>query len=177
MRAVERNRPSPALVLAALALVFAMVGTAIAGPDAISNKVTKSKVKKIAKKQINKAAPGLSVASAKNADDADQLDGLDSSAFATRLWAVVDENKALVRSTGGVTVRDVGGGGTEVDFGRNLRECAASATLNIDDPNSDPPAGEIGTAPRMGNPNAIFVATLNSAGVSTAAGFVLTVDC
>jgi hypothetical protein len=68
MKSFNSSRPSPALVLAALALVFAMVGTAIAGPDAISDKITKSKVKKISKKQINKAAPDLSVASADSAN-------------------------------------------------------------------------------------------------------------
>jgi hypothetical protein len=55
MKLSQGSRPSPALVLAALALVFAMVGTALAGPDAISNKITKPKVKKISKKQANKA--------------------------------------------------------------------------------------------------------------------------
>ena len=53
-----------------MALVFAMVGSAVAGTDGLSNKITKSKVKKIAKKQINKAAPGLSVAHADTADTA-----------------------------------------------------------------------------------------------------------
>jgi hypothetical protein len=60
------------MIVAALALVFAMVGTAVAGTDGISSKLTKSKVKKIAKKQANKQitarAPGLAVASAASAD-------------------------------------------------------------------------------------------------------------
>ena len=66
MNRSNASRPSPALVLAALALVFAMAGTAVAGPDAISSKITKSKVKKISNKQIAKAAPGLSVDNAEN---------------------------------------------------------------------------------------------------------------
>ena len=49
------------MVVAVCALVFAMVGSAVAGTDGLSNKITKAKVKKIAKKQISKAAPGLSV--------------------------------------------------------------------------------------------------------------------
>ena len=40
-------------MLAVLALVFAMVGTAIAGTDGLSGKITKSKVKSIAKKQAD----------------------------------------------------------------------------------------------------------------------------
>lgn len=180
MKLFKASGPSPAMVLAALALVFAMVGTAIAGPDAISNKITKPKVKNISKKQANKVLDqreaSLDVNSAKKADDADQLDGLDSTAFATRLWAVVDAAGTLVRGTDGVSVADAGSG-VEVDFGRNVTQCAASATLNVDNPNANPPAGEIGTAPRMGNPEAIFVQARTSAGVVTDAGFVAVVDC
>lgn len=63
-------RPSPALIVAALGLVLALGGTAIAAPDFVAKKVTKSKVRQIAKKQINKAAPGLSVDHATTADTA-----------------------------------------------------------------------------------------------------------
>jgi hypothetical protein len=62
------------MVVAVVALTFALAGTAIAGPDAITSAVTKSKVKKIAKqqanKQIKKKAGGLSVANAQNAVNA-----------------------------------------------------------------------------------------------------------
>jgi hypothetical protein len=68
------GRPSPAMVVAVLALVFAMVGSAVAGTDGLSNKITKAKVKKIAKKQANKVLDqrqgDLSVAKAKEADHA-----------------------------------------------------------------------------------------------------------
>jgi hypothetical protein len=68
------GRPSPAMIVAVLALVFAMVGSAVAGTDGLSSKITKSKVKKIAKKQANKVLDGrqgdLSVAKAKEADHA-----------------------------------------------------------------------------------------------------------
>ena len=52
------SRPSPAIVVAALALIAALAGTAVAGPGASSSAITKSKVKKIANKQINKLLPG-----------------------------------------------------------------------------------------------------------------------
>lgn len=58
------GRPSPAMLLAAVALVFAMVGTAVAGPGAIISKVKQSQVRQIAikqaKKQITKQAPTFS---------------------------------------------------------------------------------------------------------------------
>jgi hypothetical protein len=74
MRLISWSRPSPAMVVAVIALTGALAGTAIAGPDAITSAVTKSKVKKIAKqqanKQIKKKAGGLSVANAQNATNA-----------------------------------------------------------------------------------------------------------
>jgi hypothetical protein len=88
MEQIRASRPSPAIIVAVLALVAALAGTAIAGPQAISGALTKSTVKKIAKKQINKLAPALSVANAVNAQNAtnatnaDALEGQPASAFA-----------------------------------------------------------------------------------------------
>jgi hypothetical protein len=71
MRLNSGTRPSAATIVAVAALSVALVGTAVAGPDAITSAVTKSKVKKIAKKQANKQitkrAPGLSVLEAETA--------------------------------------------------------------------------------------------------------------
>jgi hypothetical protein len=55
----RRMRPSPAIVVAALALVAAVAGTAIAGTDATTSAINKKKVKKIATKQANKAIDGV----------------------------------------------------------------------------------------------------------------------
>ena len=78
-----RRRPSPAIVVAVLALVAAVAGTAIAAdPVATSSKLTKKKVKKTAKKvankQITKRAPGLSVANAATLDGHPPADFLSS---------------------------------------------------------------------------------------------------
>jgi hypothetical protein len=51
------SRPSPALIVAVIALTAAFAGTAIAGPGASTSAITKKKVKKIAKKQVNKRFP------------------------------------------------------------------------------------------------------------------------
>lgn len=65
------TRPSAAMIVAVAALSLALVGTAVAGPDAITSAVTKKSVKKVAKKQANKQitkrAPGLSVLEAETA--------------------------------------------------------------------------------------------------------------
>jgi hypothetical protein len=68
MQPKSRRRPSPAMILALIALTFALGGTALAGPSV--SKLTKSKVRTIADKEINKLAPGLSVANADKATTA-----------------------------------------------------------------------------------------------------------
>ena len=80
MQSSLMRRPSPAITVAALALVVALAGTAIAGPGTLTKPVTKPVVKKIASKQIKKLAPGLSVATA---GDADALGGQPPSAYAS----------------------------------------------------------------------------------------------
>ena len=52
-------RPSPAIVVAVMALVAAIAGTAVAGPGATTSKITKKKVTKIADNEINKLAPKI----------------------------------------------------------------------------------------------------------------------
>jgi hypothetical protein len=66
----QPRMPSPAILVAVLALVAALAGTAVAGPDASTSALTKSKVKRIADKVISKRAPTLSVAHAASADSA-----------------------------------------------------------------------------------------------------------
>jgi hypothetical protein len=76
-------RPSPALVIACIALFVAMGG---AGYAALKGK-DKKKVRAIADREITKQAPGLSVASAQNAANArnavnaDQLSGVAGSGY------------------------------------------------------------------------------------------------
>jgi len=74
------SRRSPATVVAVLALVAALAGTALAGETAttsVSKKQTKKIAKKQAKKQIAALAPGLSVAHADTADSATSADTAD----------------------------------------------------------------------------------------------------
>jgi hypothetical protein len=59
MRRIWHSRPSPALVVAVVALVAAMAGTAVAASPLVTSSakpVTKKKVKKIAKKVAKKQA-------------------------------------------------------------------------------------------------------------------------
>lgn len=74
MSMITRSRPSPAMVVAVVALSFALVGSAVAGTGALDRALTKSKVRAIAKKQANKVLnqreSGLNVNSAKTANSA-----------------------------------------------------------------------------------------------------------
>ena len=88
MRVFKGRRPSPSMIIASTALIIALAGTAVAAPTAIKSvldKGEKKQVKKIAKKEIRKAAPGLSVANAtnaQNATNADKLGGQPGSSYA-----------------------------------------------------------------------------------------------
>jgi len=98
-RLIKASRPSPAIVIAALALVAAVAGTAFAGPEASTSAINKKKVKKIATKQINKLAPDLSVASAQTANSAESANTANTAATA---------NTALnANAVGNVKVRRV----------------------------------------------------------------------
>lgn len=74
MTSPKRRRPSPAMIVAAIALIVALAGTAMAAPTAIKsilNKKEKKQAKNIAKNQINALAPTLSVKHATTAGSAD----------------------------------------------------------------------------------------------------------
>jgi hypothetical protein len=73
MSRIFHLRPSPAIVVAVLALVAALAGTAIAGQGATTSAVTKAKVKKVANKQINKRIPWKTQDIADNAITAPKL--------------------------------------------------------------------------------------------------------
>jgi hypothetical protein len=68
MRRFRIGRPSPAILVAVVALVAALAGTAVAGPGATTSKLNKAKVKLISQKQAKKVlkaeAPNLEVGSA-----------------------------------------------------------------------------------------------------------------
>ena len=99
MKVSVTKRPSPAIIVAVVALAFAMVGTAVAGTDGLSAKLTKSKVKSIAKKQADKELKAnvsrlarrtspTTPTNATTAANATQLNGQSSSAYASSATAV-----------------------------------------------------------------------------------------
>jgi hypothetical protein len=59
MRGINRSRPSPAIIVAVVALIAALAGTAVAGPGASTSALNRAKVKNIARKQANKAVQSI----------------------------------------------------------------------------------------------------------------------
>jgi hypothetical protein len=117
MGRIRGKKPSPAMLVSIVALVFAVAGTAVAGVATISvlNKKEKKQTRNIANKQIDKRASGLNVNSAKtaahatNADQASSataagnaslLEGLGAGAFAraTQIDSGSGDNTALTQT-------------------------------------------------------------------------------
>ncbi len=166
MKSVFR-RPSPAMVIAIVALIAALGGTAIAGGF-----TTKKKVNKI----ITNRAPGLTVGSAKSADTAKAADKANNV-----LWAVVSDTgngggAALVRSNvPGASVSD--GTGVNVNLGQNVTQCAWIATKG-DPATGVEVAGYAQTQQADGAaPNAVNVRTRDAAGTLDELDFHLVVVC
>ncbi|MGQ0607560.1 MAG: hypothetical protein ACT4OQ_03740, partial [Chloroflexota bacterium] len=110
--------------------------------------------------------------------NADRLDGVDSSAFARPLFAVVNANASLARGVGVSTTGPVSGAGQyEVIFDRNVRECAYSVTTGGTGSTETPVPGYGVATGRENNVNGVFVRTFNSAGTVTSLAFHLTVSC
>ena len=95
------------------------------------------------------------------------------------LFAEVSATAALDNHSGGVTVTRIGAVGAgqyEVDFGRNIAQCTAVATIGLSGAGA-PVAGEVYVADRSGNAEAVFVDTNTSAGAAADRAFRLVVVC
>ena len=167
MRRFTTTRPSPALIVAMTALVLALAGTALAGGT--TAKLTKSKVKAIAAKEIGKAAPGLNVNSAKTADSAKIASNV--------LSANVLANGTTTRSipAGVTSSRETANNGTyEVVFPRSIAGCTLSASAGSA---ASPTPVLVGVAPKTGAPNTVTVFTRSAANVVSDQDFYVQAIC
>jgi hypothetical protein len=124
MKRVSR-RPSPAMVVAIVALIAALGGTAIAG-----GVLNKKKVKNISNNQITQRASGLSVSSAKSADSANNSNALGGLPLrGLSMWALMNSSGTggVVSSSGGVTATTLGVGRVRVTFPNPVTNCAINA--------------------------------------------------
>jgi hypothetical protein len=94
------------------------------------------------------------------------------------LFAEVSSTAVLNNSSAGVTATRVGAVGTgtyEVDFGHNIVNCTAVATIGSS--GAGTAVGEVNVADRSGNVEAVYVDTNTSAGAPSDKPFRLVVVC
>jgi hypothetical protein len=97
------------------------------------------------------------------------------------LWAVIGADASLARSSGATGAHKISDqfneqGQYEVDFNRDVTQCAYVASRGTIDIGSPSP-GLIGATRRDGNPNGVFVETWNPDGVLADSAFHLVVVC
>ena len=112
------------MIVAAIALVLAMAGTAIAGPGAVSNKITRSKVK-YDRRQADRQGRAES-------QRGQRLDTADRAKIASNIFSanVLGDGMMLGSIPAGATSTQARRRRLlRVNFGRNLAGCTISASL------------------------------------------------
>jgi hypothetical protein len=109
--------------------------------------------------------------------NADKVDGLDASAFARRLWAVVDDDGALLRGVGVASV-DPDAAGYYVRFSSAIDRCAYSATIGKAGATYTIPGDIVAAHSTANDPtHEVLVTIRNDAGAVVDRGFSLIVVC
>jgi hypothetical protein len=173
MSSLRNRRPSPAMIVAVIALVVALAGTAYAAQTINGGAIKKQtigggklKEKTLTGFQINTNKLGV-VPSAKRATNT--------------YWAVVNNpaspgNATLARASDpGITAGE-GGGAVTVAFPVNVTGCADVAGRN-NAGTTVPNPGYAQTNTSAANPNAVEVHTRDKAGANEDADFHLIVIC
>lgn len=190
MRSLKSRRPSPALVISALALFVALSGVAVAasiGTNDIDNKaVTKKKLaknaaagNKIKNKTINAKKLKAGAVTANKISDGAVSDSKLDSAEKTR-WAVVTSSGALARGKGvtaASTVTPPATGAYNVTFDRDITTCSWVATIGAGDTSSAGGFGSIRTRLETGTTNTVRVRTATTGGGNSPRAFHLSLSC
>jgi hypothetical protein len=173
MRSLRKRRPSPAMVVAVIALIVALAGTAYAAQTINGGAIKKQTIGGGKLKQ--KTLTGFQI-------NTNKLGVVPFAVRATHTyWAVVNNpanpgNAALARASDtGITATEAGGAVT-VAFPQNVTGCAEVAGRN-NAGTSVPTAGYAQTNTSAANPNAVEVHTRDKAGANEDADFHLIVVC
>lgn len=138
MRRIKRAKPSPALLVAAVALVVALGGGAVAGVTSF-NKSEKREVKQISKKQAKKLDKKIALKPGPRGPQ-----GAPGEA-ATRLFAYIRDGgtgtaATIIYGEGVTTVDDPGGASTyTLTFDQSLVNCVVDATSGVGNPSGVTP--------------------------------------
>jgi hypothetical protein len=185
------RRPSPATVIALIALFVALGGTGFAAAKLVlpRNSVGTLQVRNGSLLKVDFKAGQLPRGARGPAGPAGVAGPAGptgpagpagptgpAGAGATALWASVNSSGSFARSVGTTSAGRLDDGQYEVVFNKDVSGCGYVATLgNATTDKSGP--GEVSVAPRKDKANAVFVATFNSAGVATDKSFFLSVFC
>src|SRR6266508_1062447 len=157
MERIPGVRYPPLLVVAALALIVALAGSALGGTDA-SSAISSKTVKKIAAQQVAKLAPGLSVANATKAGTADNAANAANAANAGNAAKVagadVCSGTVTIQNNGSQTLCSAGslsvtavcsssGGGTQARIDPVVTGDAWAFGERIDPPATESPIAEV----------------------------------
>ena len=173
MKTLLNRRPSPAMVVAVIALIAALAGTAYAAQKINGNLIEKQTIG--AGKLKKKTLTGFQI-------NTNKLGTVPFAKVSTHtFWAVVNNpaspgNAALARASGPNIAATEGGGAVTVSFPFNVTGCVNVAARN-NAGTTVPQAGYAQTNTSAANPNAIEVRTKDKAGNNEDADFHLIVIC
>ncbi len=196
--------PNAATVIAVIALVFALTGTAVAAKRYL---ITNTKqISPTALKQLAKLAAKQALAGPAGAPGKEGAAGKDGAAGATGAagsegkqgaageegltgppgpagnmsWAVIEPGGLVERSSEtNVTADEVAIGNTVVTFGNlaDVTDCAYEATIGLAGQSATAFPGFATVVRSSEDENAVYVETFNEEGVAAALGFHLAVFC
>jgi hypothetical protein len=188
------RRPSPAMVIACLALLVALAGTGVAAvsivlpPNSVgtlqlrTGAVTSAKVRNgsllradFASGQVPAGAIGPVGPAGPQGAKGDKGDKGDKDDPATSLWAVVASDGTLSRSAGVTSVSHVGTGSYRVRFNRNIDQCNWEATIGA--PAMTASTGMIAVELSSTGNDTVQVTTLSTAAALADRAFHLAVLC
>jgi hypothetical protein len=152
-RFLNRYRPSPAMVLAFIALSVSLAGNAAALQG-----TTGVKADDLAAGSAGKRATAK------------------TRAYGLRLWAVIDGNGSLVRGRGVTSATRASTGAYHIVFKKNVRKCAYLATIGRTGAEVAEP-GEIGTGGLPETVKGVWVRTRDSAGNLSDRSFHVGIIC
>lgn len=173
MSSLLKRRPSPAMVVAVIALIVALAGSAYAAQSINGGSIKKQTIGggKLKKKTLT----GFQI-------NTNKLGTVPLAKVATHtFWAVVDNpaspgNAALARASGPNITAAEGGGAVTVTFPFNVTGCANIAARN-NAGTTVPQSGYAQTNVSAANPNAVEVHTRDKSGANEDADFHLIVIC
>ena len=174
------SRPSPAMLVACLALLVALGGTSVAAVKILAPRNSVGSAQVINKsllpidfKTPPKGPKGPAGPVGPSGPSGAQGVKGDPGAAATTLWAVVDGLGLLKKGSGVVSTSHPAVGNTRVKFNIAVDSCATVATIN-------PPivgAGMIITGGIPGQSDTVGITTTNSAGAAANHAFSIAAYC